>query len=129
MFVAVDQHARAIQRPKLGSQYVGFDFDSAELTESAKQNLDQFGQAFSDPSLADKRFVIGGHTDDLGSEDYNHDLSQRRAEETKRYLVQQHGLDPDRFEVRAYGESKPLEPDVSEEARAFNRRVGFELVR
>jgi len=120
---------RAIQRPKLGSQYVGFDFDSAELTPPAKQNLDQFGEAFSDPSLEDKRFVIGGHTDDLGSEDYNQDLSERRAEATRSYLVQQHGLDPDRFEVRAYGESEPLDPGESDDARSFNRRVGFELIR
>lgn len=118
---------RSIYRPKLDA-HINFDLGSAVLTEQAIVNLDVWGEALNDPGLKDEHFVIGGHTCDIGSDDYNRVLSRRRAEAVKRYLTENFGVDSKRLSIEAYGESKPLEPNESEEARASNRRVEFEYV-
>ena len=65
----------------------------------------------------------------MGEEGYNLDLSQRRAEQVREYLVETHGISSERLLVRAYGESDPLERDTTPEARTLNRRVEFSLGR
>ena len=107
--------------------HVRFDFDSANLTSHAKKNLDEFGKSMLDPSLKDSRFIIAGHTDDVGPDDYNLKLSRLRAESVKNYLVSQHGINPNSLLTEAYGESKPSDPRKTEAARSVNRRVEFEL--
>ena len=107
--------------------HVRFDFNSANLTSHAKKNLDEFGKSMLDPSLKGQRFVIAGHTDDVGPDSYNMELSRRRAESVKNYLVSQYGIKPDILLTEAYGESKPHDPRKTEAARTANRRVEFEL--
>ncbi len=104
-----------------GNAVVYFDFDSAELTDAARAELDRLVAAHRNS----KRFFITlqGHTDQIGSEEYNLRLSQRRAEAVKRYLVAQHGLPLYRVHIIGLGEQKPVEEGRTREARALNRRV------
>lgn len=70
---------------------------------------------------------VNGHTDSDGADDYNLDLSQRRAESVAQYLTGQ-GLNPERFEVRGFGESEPIASNASSRGKQQNRRVEIEIV-
>lgn len=104
-----------------GNAVVYFDFDSAELTDAARAELDRLVAAHRNS----KRYFITlqGYTDQIGSAEYNLRLSQRRAEAVKRYLVAQHGIPLYRVYVIGLGEQKPVEEGRTREARALNRRV------
>lgn len=104
-----------------GNAVVYFDFDSAELTDAARAELDRLVAAHRNS----KRYFITlqGYTDQIGSAEYNLRLSQRRAEAVKRYLVAQHGIPLYRVYVIGLGEQKPVEEGRTREARARNRRV------
>ena len=107
--------------------HIRFAFGSADLTEQARANLDVVGKAFIRPELVDKTFTIAGHTDDIGSDDANNLLSGVRAEAVRRYLLAKHGVVAQRLRTAAYGKTRPMEPNVSDDARAMNRRVEFQL--
>jgi len=70
---------------------------------------------------------IEGHADERGSEEFNLDLSQRRAEAVRSFLVRT-GVSPERLVATGVGESRPLEEESSEEAWAVNRRVEFHII-
>ncbi len=74
-----------------------------------------------------KRVSIEGHTDDVGDDATNLDLSTRRAQSVMAWLIT-HGTEPSRLEARGFGETRPLLPNTTEEARAANRRVEFRIV-
>jgi outer membrane protein OmpA-like peptidoglycan-associated protein len=109
--------------PKAGA-LVHFDFGSAKIRPESHSLLDEFGKALQG-GLAEARFVIAGHTDNYGSEVFNKGLSKERAQAVKSYLVDRHGVDPERLEIRAYGESMPIAPNDTPENRQLNRRVEF----
>ncbi|MEM7411678.1 MAG: OmpA family protein [Myxococcota bacterium] len=98
-----------------------FETDRAELTATSEQKLrdEVLPVIQNDPEL---RLRIDGHTDNRGSAEHNRDLSQRRAEAVRRFLVRQ-GVTADRIEARGFGESKPLVPNDSPEDMARNRRT------
>src|SRR5690606_33300855 len=75
----------------------------------------------------DLRIEISGHTDDKGDEAYNQDLSQRRADAVKDYLVGK-GIDETRIETRGAGEDEPRETNATKAGRAKNRRIEFKLL-
>ncbi len=101
-----------------------FDFDRATLQQgSNKQLQDVVTLLASNPEL---RLEIQGHTDSDGSADYNLQLSQRRAESVRQYLLL-FGVDPARLQAKGYGEAMPVAPNDSDENKAKNRRV--ELVK
>jgi len=75
------------------------------------------------------RIEIGGHASSEGSDDYNLDLSERRAEAVRKYLVEKSGVRQERLTAEGYGETKPLvTPDDSESLREKNRRVEFVIL-
>jgi outer membrane protein OmpA-like peptidoglycan-associated protein len=74
-----------------------------------------------------RRIVIEGHTDDVGEAEYNRDLSERRAQSVRTWLVE-HGIDASRLETRGFGETCPVVPETTARARASNRRVDFRIV-
>lgn len=119
---------RSIRRPRIDFHHVLFGFDSAVLTDLAKQNLDVLGEALSTPDLREERFILAGHTDDVGRAAYNQGLSERRAGAARRYLADTWDVG-DRIEVRGYGEARPLEAAETPEARRMNRRVELEVIR
>lgn len=103
---------------------VNFEFDSDKLTEAAKENLDQFAKALLDPRLKGEKFEIDGHTDATGPEEYNQDLSERRANAVIAYLSSQ-GLDPALLSAKGFGKTKPR---VSNPYSSENRRVETHLL-
>ena len=70
------------------------------------------------------RVEVAGYTDDVGKEDYNLGLSQRRADSVKQYLVNA-GISTDRVLARGYGESNPVASNSTASGRAENRRIEF----
>lgn len=100
---------------------VYFAFNSAELTDAARAELDRLVAT----QRGSKRFFLAlqGHADQIGTAEYNLQLSQRRAEAVRRYLVAVHDLPLYRVHILGLGEEKPAEPGRTAEARALNRRV------
>ncbi len=98
-----------------------FAFDSDEILPEARPDLDALGQALSDEKLKSGSFLIAGHTDAKGSDDYNLDLSQRRARSVKDFLVETYHVDPTRLAVIGFGEEQLKNEDDPESGD--NRRV------
>lgn len=73
------------------------------------------------------KIEIGGHTDDSGTAAFNKDLSQKRANEVKQYLISQ-GIDAARLSTKGYGQDEPLLPNTTEENRAQNRRTEVKII-
>lgn len=102
---------------------VHFEFDTAILVEDSVPILAEVARILlANPDIV--RVEIAGHTDVRGTADYNQDLSQRRTQAVKDFLVSR-GVDVDRLVPRGYGESQPLATGDSEEDHALNRRVQF----
>lgn len=99
---------------------VNFKPGSAELTADSDAKLARFADALRDPSLARRRFEIGGHTDASGSAEKNLALSQARAELVKAFLVA-HGVEASRLVAKGYGAEGLAVPDEPRDPR--NRRV------
>jgi OOP family OmpA-OmpF porin len=107
----------------LRGKVVEFDLDRAELTAAGQAVLDQVIVTLKEyPG----KVVISGHTDSRASQEYNIDLSNRRAETVEAYLVA-NGLDADRFETRGYGETRPIATNETEEGQQRNRRTEFQV--
>ena len=103
---------------------INFEFNSARLTQKARELLYMLGSALLSDELKDYHVELGGHTDTRGSEEYNLRLSQRRVDAAKRFLVRVMGIDSSRITAVGYGESRPLIPNAkTEAAHAINRRV------
>lgn len=104
---------------------VKFKTASDVLTDSSKGILDEVANAMKNNDSYKLR--IEGHTDNVGSDDYNMTLSQKRADAVKKYLVDQ-GVASDRIVAEGFGESNPLTTNETPEGRAKNRRVNFMVV-
>jgi len=105
----------------LSDDAVKFGFDKAELSADAKAALDQF----ADRLRGDNQNVyieIQGHTDNVGSEEYNFKLGEKRAEVVRRYLSMK-GVPLHRMSVISYGETEPVADNSTREGRNQNRRV------
>ena len=100
-----------------------FEFNSEQLTQAAKDNLDQFAKAIKDPRLAGSKFEIDGHTDAVGPEEYNQGLSERRADAVVSYLASD-GIDKSLLLAKGFGKSKPR---VANPYSPENRRVETHL--
>ena len=109
----------------LGENAIQFDFDRATLRAENRELLSRIAGVL----LTAKGYSIYvyGHTDDIGSDEYNRDLSTRRARTVRDYLVEA-GLDSSIITTRGYGKSSPRVPATTPEARAKNRRVEIGIV-
>ena len=103
---------------------VNFEFNSDKLTQTARENLDQFAKALRDPRLKGQKFEIDGHTDATGAEEYNLGLSERRANAVVAYLASL-GLDPADLVAKGFGKTKPR---VADPYSPENRRVETHLL-
>jgi outer membrane protein OmpA-like peptidoglycan-associated protein len=99
---------------------VNFDFDKASLRPEAYAKLDEAAESLK--GWGDGKVEVAGHTDSIGSEAYNMDLSLRRAESVKNYMVNK-GIPADRLVIKGYGESQPVADNATAEGRFQNRRV------
>jgi outer membrane protein OmpA-like peptidoglycan-associated protein len=101
---------------------VRFAFDSADILPAARAQLDAVAEGIK--LLAPESIVtVEGHTDAVGSDAYNLELSRVRANAVRDYLVQRHGIDTARLKTVAYGKRRPIEG--SDPHAALNRRVQF----
>jgi outer membrane protein OmpA-like peptidoglycan-associated protein len=126
----VDRRLRGVAstpsvRPALSFDIsLNFAFDSAELTEQSRTKLDKVARALTDPSTEKYDIILSGHTDAVGSPEYNQMLSERRAQAARNYLIEQHGIEGRRLIAKGYGKSQLLLP--TDPKNDLNRRVQFQ---
>jgi outer membrane protein OmpA-like peptidoglycan-associated protein len=102
---------------------INFVTDSAEIVPDSEPLLTEIADVLlRHPEIT--RVEIQGHTDNRGGHEHNQDLSQRRAESVRDWLVA-HGVDGSRLEPHGYGDSNPIAPNITASGRARNRRVQF----
>jgi outer membrane protein OmpA-like peptidoglycan-associated protein len=109
----------------LGSDYLKFEFDKAELRPEDRELLSRIAGILL--TSKDYTLSVNGHTDDVGTQEYNQKLSERRAQAVRDYLVEA-GLPPEILSVEGHGKKLPLVEGTSDEARAKNRRVELGVV-
>ena len=117
--------ARPEEKPPpfdLSSFRIQFAFDDYNLSSQAKENLEKIASWMSKNPAA--KIQIEGHTCEIGTNEYNLALGERRASGAQRYL-EALGVDSRRISTISYGAERPLDPGHSEEARSRNRRDEF----
>jgi outer membrane protein OmpA-like peptidoglycan-associated protein len=97
-----------------------FEVNKSDLQFEAQQNLTKLGEILN--KYEDTEILIEGHTDSTGPEEYNMDLSIRRANSVGNYLAIQE-VSPARFTLMGYGEKQPIAPNETVDGRKQNRRV------
>ena len=102
-----------------------FDFDKSDITDKYKETLDKLSEYMKDNPGC--KIEIGGHTDNVGSDDYNMLLSGRRARAVKDYLVAK-GVKQDKVIEKKYGEGSPIASNNTSSTRKYNRRVAFKVL-
>jgi OmpA-OmpF porin, OOP family len=102
-----------------------FDFDRDVLKGGAKPALDSVATAVK--KYPGSKVVIEGHTDNVGSADYNQKLSESRATAVRAYLVSK-GLSSNRIQAHGYGKARPVASNETDEGRERNRRVEIVIV-
>jgi outer membrane protein OmpA-like peptidoglycan-associated protein len=110
----------AASKPKIDLE-IQFDYNSADIAKNSMASVQALGKALSDPQLKGSTFVVAGHTDAIGSDPFNQDLSERRADTIKKYLVQNYGLVGKDLVTVGYGKTKLK--DTGNGADPINRRV------
>ena len=97
-----------------------FDVNNSDLKDYSRSELAKLASILN--KYDDTNILLAGHTDSTGSDQYNLELSRRRAKSVSEYLSIKN-VDPDRFTVHGYGESDPVASNDTAEGRAQNRRV------
>jgi outer membrane protein OmpA-like peptidoglycan-associated protein len=110
----------ASSKPKIDLE-IQFDYNSAQISKASMPQVQALGKALADASLKGSTFVVAGHTDAVGSDPFNQDLSERRADTIKRYLVEKYGLTGSDLVTVGYGKTKLK--DTANGADPINRRV------
>lgn len=109
----------------VASRVVEFEFDSDVLTAEGRETVDEVAALLR--SLPGINVEISGHTDSTGDDEFNLDLSKRRADAVRTYLVEQ-GLAGARFETAGFGETRPIADNETPEGRQRNRRTEFRVI-
>jgi outer membrane protein OmpA-like peptidoglycan-associated protein len=110
----------AASKPKIDLE-IQFDYNSADIAKGSVQAVQELGKALSDASLKGSTFVVAGHTDAIGGEAYNQDLSERRADTIKKYLAEKYGIAGADLVTVGYGKTRPKDPNAPMDP--INRRV------
>jgi outer membrane protein OmpA-like peptidoglycan-associated protein len=100
---------------------ITFDYNSANISAKSQAAVEALGKALTNPNLKGSTFLLAGHTDAKGSETYNQDLSERRADAIKRYLTDKYGIAGTDLVTVGYGKSKLKDPNAP--TAEVNRRV------
>ncbi|THD56294.1 MAG: OmpA family protein [Bradyrhizobium sp.] len=107
-------------KPKIDLE-INFDYNSADISAKSLPSVQALGRALSNSDLKGSTFVVAGHTDAAGGEAYNQDLSERRADSIKRYLVDKFGIAGTDLVTVGYGKTKLKDP--ANPLADVNRRV------
>lgn len=100
---------------------INFDYDSADINARSMPSVQALGKALTNPDLKGSTFVVAGYTDAAGSEAYNQELSERRADSIKHYLVDKFGIASGDLVTVGYGKTRLKDPD--QPMAEANRRV------
>ena len=111
-----------VRKPQVAMR-LKFSLNSAQLTPEAQAALNNLGQALEKEALRGYIYRLEGHTCDLGSAEYNLNLSRQRAISVRNYLVEYFQINRQQFEVEGYGEIRPTVKNADEASRKQNRRV------
>jgi outer membrane protein OmpA-like peptidoglycan-associated protein len=95
----------ATEKPSIDLE-ITFDYNSANLSQKAKPAVEALGKALINPDLKGTTFVLAGHTDAKGGDSYNQDLSERRADSLKKYLIEKYGIAAADLVTVGYGKTK-----------------------
>ncbi len=107
-------------KPKIDLE-INFDYNSADISAKSMPSVQALGRALTNPDLKGSTFVVAGHTDAAGGEEYNQGLSERRADSIKRYLVDKFSINGSDLVTVGYGKSKLKDPN--QPMAEVNRRV------
>lgn len=107
-------------KPKIDLE-INFNYNSADIRDESMPSVQALGRALTNPDLKGSTFVVAGHTDAAGGEEYNQGLSERRADAIKRYLVDKYGINGADLVTVGYGKSKLKDPN--QPLSEVNRRV------
>jgi outer membrane protein OmpA-like peptidoglycan-associated protein len=110
----------AQQRPAVDLE-IYFDYNSSEIASKAVPDLMNLGRALTNPSLQGGVFLVGGYTDAKGGTEYNQQLSERRAQSVRQFLIQNFRIPPDDLVAAGYGKDRLK--NTSDPFAAENRRV------
>ena len=110
----------ASTKPKIDLE-IRFDYNSADISKDSMASVQELGKALSNANLKGSTFVVAGHTDAIGGEEYNQGLSERRADTIKRYLTEKYGINGGDLVTVGYGETKSKDPSAPTDP--MNRRV------
>lgn len=116
---------RLTEAGRVATQGIMFDLDSDQIRPESTPTLEEIGSMLEQHT--ELRIAIEGHSDSQGAESHNLDLSRRRAESVRQFLVDEYGIDMSRLEAQGFGEAKPVADNDTPEGRQQNRRV--ELVK
>ncbi|MEX2633908.1 MAG: OmpA family protein [Balneolales bacterium] len=109
---------------KLVLRNIYFNTGSADLRPESEQELERLFEIMEQSRLV---VEIGGHTDNVGSDDINLDLSRSRAQSVVEFIIEK-GIDRDRISAKGYGEMEPIASNDTEEGRQENRRVEVKIL-
>jgi outer membrane protein OmpA-like peptidoglycan-associated protein len=102
-----------------------FDVNKAMLKSESQQNITKLAKILN--KYEDTNVLLEGHTDASGSDEYNLDLSKKRAQSVANHLATS-AVNPTRFTIMGYGESQPIATNETNEGRQFNRRVDIAIM-
>ncbi|WP_163335922.1 OmpA family protein [Desulfopila sp. IMCC35008] len=119
-----DEYKMAHGRTSPGLSPIYFDFDSASVRPDMVEPMLDNSQYLK--QVPNSYVIVEGNTDERGTNEYNLALAERRAQNTRQYLIDL-GISPNRIRTISYGEEKPLFDETNEEAYKFNRRADFVL--
>ena len=105
---------------------ITFEYNKATLKSDSYEELDKVADYLANNSSVE--IELSGHTDDVGSDEFNLKLSQERADAVVAYLVSK-GIDASRLTAKGYGKSKPIASNSTEYGREQNRRVEFTVLK
>src|ERR1700742_2276839 len=110
----------ASTKPKIDLE-IHFDFNSADISKDSMASVQALGDALSDSKLRGSTFVVAGHTDAVGGEQFNQELSERRADTIKHYLIDHYHIASSDLVTVGYGKTKPK--NAADPNDGVNRRV------
>jgi outer membrane protein OmpA-like peptidoglycan-associated protein len=109
-----------VDKPNIDLE-INFEYNSADISSKSLPAVEALGRALTNPDLKGSTFIVAGHTDAAGGDSYNQDLSDRRADSIKRYLMDNYHISPADLVTVGYGKTKLKDPN--QPLSEVNRRV------
>lgn len=110
-------------KPAFVNLSITFDFDKADISREGFSQIEELAKALKSRELSSATLMVEGHTDSMGSDDYNFNLSNKRAQAIVTALTHIYDISPNRLQSRGYGEMRPVAGNDTDFGRAQNRRV------